>query len=255
MGVDAPSNVISFECSSCRAKMKAPPEYAGRRARCKECGIGVVIPDGGYELGARANGIPRLGFRPSSPPRRTRWSLRAIRRKNRLPRHLATRRPIGRPPPKRYRRSRGSIASCTLREHSSRGSGSSSSASCWRTCLQIAGRAIVDRSRRWWVAPWRRCSRRSASPRRCCSRWTRAEPPRDALRAMSLLAWPTLLFALAWPLAPLADDWALRAAMERPFTERQRLELEGRCGAPTKRGAPCRNPAAPGAYRCRLHPR
>lgn len=55
MSVDAQSTV-SFACPNCQTSMKAPSSLSGRKARCKGCGQGVLIPppDGepGYDVAA-----------------------------------------------------------------------------------------------------------------------------------------------------------------------------------------------------------
>ena len=41
---------ISFACPECGAHIKAPAEFAGKRARCPKCKAAVLVPDGDEEL-------------------------------------------------------------------------------------------------------------------------------------------------------------------------------------------------------------
>lgn len=56
MSVDA-QEILSFACPSCFTVLKAPAAYAGRKARCKGCGTGVLIP-----TATEAQGYPVEAF-------------------------------------------------------------------------------------------------------------------------------------------------------------------------------------------------
>lgn len=40
----AQGGMIEFECDNCRASIKAPPQFAGRKGRCKNCGKTIEVP-------------------------------------------------------------------------------------------------------------------------------------------------------------------------------------------------------------------
>src|SRR5438128_7607228 len=64
--------MIEFSCSSCGRAFAVPDHFAGRRARCKSCGVELTVPHPKPAARAGAPGAPAAPAPPQKMPMRLR---------------------------------------------------------------------------------------------------------------------------------------------------------------------------------------